>query len=51
MSSQYTFTGQYTFNIDSKNRINIPEALRKHFSSKDKKTFVNTRGVENCAWI
>lgn len=51
MSSQYTFTGQYTFNIDSKNRINIPAALRKQFSSKDKKTFVITRGVDNCAWI
>ena len=51
MSSQYTFTGQYTFNIDSKNRINIPAALRKQFSSKDKKTFVITRGVDSCAWI
>jgi MraZ protein len=51
MSSQYTFTGQYSFNIDSKNRINIPAPLRKQFSNKDKKTFVVTRGIDNCAWI
>ena len=51
MSSQYIFTGQYAFNIDSKNRINIPAPLRKQFSSKDKKTFVVTRGIDNCAWI
>ena len=51
MSSQYTFTGQYSFNIDSKNRINIPAPLRKQFSNKDKKTFVVTGGIDNCAWI
>ncbi len=51
MSSQYIFTGQYRFNIDSKNRVNIPAPLRKQFSSKDKKTFVVTRGIDNCAWI
>jgi MraZ protein len=51
MSSQYTFTGQYSFNIDSKNRINIPAPLRKQFSNKDKKTFVVTRGIDRCAWI
>jgi MraZ protein len=51
MSSQYTFTGQYSFNIDSKNRINIPAPLRKQFSKKDKKTFVVTRGIDSCTWI
>ena len=51
MSSQYTFTGQYSFSIDSKNRINIPAPLRKQFSNKDKKTFVVSRGIDSCAWI
>ena len=51
MCSQYTFTGQFTFSIDSKNRINIPAPLRKQFSTNDKKTFVVTIGVDQCAWI
>ena len=51
MSSQYTFTGQFTFSIDSKNRINIPAPLRKQFSKKDKKTLVVTRGIDHCTWI
>ena len=51
MSSQYTFTGQFTFSIDSKKRINIPAPLRKQFSAKDKKTFVVTRGIDQCTWI
>ena len=51
MSIQYTFTGQFTFSIDSKNRINIPDPLRKQFSTNDKKTFVVTIGVDQCAWI
>ena len=51
MSSQYTFTGQFTFSIDSKNRINIPAPLRKQFSKKDKKTLVVTSGIDQCTWI
>ena len=51
MSSQYTFTGEFTFSIDSKNRINIPAPLRKQFLNKDKKTFIVTRGIDQCAWI
>ena len=51
MSSQYTFTGEFSFSIDSKNRINIPSPLRKQFLKNDKKTFVITRGIDECAWI
>lgn len=51
MSSQYTFTGEFSFSIDSKNRINIPSSLRKQFLKNDKKTFVITRGIDECAWI
>ena len=51
MSSQYTFTGEFSFSIDSKNRINIPSSLRKQFSKNDNKTFIVTRGIDQCAWI
>ena len=51
MSSQYTFTGEFSFSIDSKKRINIPSSLRKQFLKNDNKTFVITRGIDECAWI
>ena len=51
MSSQYTFIGEYSFVIDSKNRINIPSAFRKQLKKSDNKTFVVTRGVDSCIWV
>lgn len=51
MRSQYTFTGQYDFVIDSKNRINIPSIFRKQIDESDKNRFVITRGIDSCIWI
>ena len=51
MRSQYTFTGQYDFAIDSKNRINIPATFRKQLHKSDKNKFVITRGIDHCIWI
>ena len=51
MRSQYTFTGQYDFVIDSKNRINIPSIFRTHLDKSDKNKFVITRGIDSCIWI
>jgi len=51
MRSQYTFTGQYDFVIDSKNRINIPSIFRKQLHKSDKNRFVITRGIDSCIWI
>ena len=51
MRSQYTFTGQYDFVIDSKNRINIPSIFRKQLHKSDKNKFVITRGIDSCIWI
>ncbi|MBT4111762.1 MAG: division/cell wall cluster transcriptional repressor MraZ [Candidatus Marinimicrobia bacterium] len=51
MRSQYTFTGQYDFVIDSKNRINIPSIFRKQLDESDKNRFVITRGIDSCIWI
>ena len=47
MRSQYTFTGQYDFVIDSKNRINIPSIFRKQLDKSDKNRFVITRGIDS----
>jgi MraZ protein len=51
MRSQYTFTGEYDFVIDSKKRINVPSIFRKQLSSSDKNTFVITRGIDSCIWV
>jgi len=51
MSSRYTFTGEYNFVIDSKKRINVPSAFRKQLKKSDNKTFVITRGVDDCVWV
>ena len=51
MRCQYTFTGQYDFAIDSKNRINIPATFRKQLQKSDKNKFVITRGIDHCIWI
>ena len=51
MRSQYTFTGQYDFVIDSKNRINIPSIFRKQLHKSDKNRFVITRGIDHCIWV
>ena len=51
MRSQYTFTGQYDFVIDSKNRINIPSIFRKQLNKSDKNTFVITKGIDHCIWV
>ncbi len=51
MRSQYTFTGQYDFVIDSKNRINIPSIFRKQIHKSDKNRFVITRGIDRCIWV
>jgi MraZ protein len=42
------FRGQFTYSIDSKNRIAIPAKLRKHIASEANDTFVMTRGLSNC---
>lgn len=51
MRSQYKFTGQYEFGIDSKNRINIPAIFRKQLHKSDMNEFVITRGIDHCIWI
>lgn len=51
MTNQYTFIGQYSYQIDSKNRINLPSDFRKQFKSSEKNTFVITQGLDQSLWI
>ena len=45
------FTGEYSYSIDSKNRVNIPSNFRNCLSSDNKKTFVITKGLDSCIWV
>ena len=51
MANHYTFIGQYSYQIDSKNRINLPSDFRKQFKSSEKNTFVITQGLDQSLWI
>jgi len=41
-----SFTGEYSNNLDQKNRISIPAKYRKALHASNKKTFVITRGFD-----
>ena len=41
-----SFTGEYSNNLDQKNRISIPAKYRKSLHASNNKTFVITRGFD-----
>ena len=43
-----SFTGEYYNTLDSKNRLSIPAKFRKALSPINNRTFVLTRGFDNC---
>jgi len=43
-----SFTGEYEYSLDQKNRLIIPVRFRKALSEANNKTFVLTRGLDNC---
>jgi len=49
--NQNTFTGEYSYSVDSKGRINIPAKYRQVLSADNEKTFIITRGQEACIWV
>ena len=49
--SKNTFTGEYSYNLDAKGRINIPSKFRQSLSKENENTFVTTRGMDKCIWI
>ncbi len=49
--NQNTFTGQYSYSVDSKGRINIPAKYRQVLSADNEKTFIITSGQDSCIWV
>ena len=43
-----SFTGEYNNSLDSKNRLNIPAKFRKALDPVNDRTFVLTRGFDQC---
>ena len=43
-----SFTGEYYNTLDSKNRLSIPAKFRKALNPINNRTFVLTRGFDNC---
>lgn len=48
MVSINTFTGEYTYTLDAKGRVNIPARFRTALSGDNEGTFVLTQGMDAC---
>jgi len=48
MITENTFTGEYCYTLDAKNRINIPSKFRSALSPENNSTFVISRGMDPC---
>ena len=46
-----TFTGEFSYSVDAKGRINIPAKFRKALSANNEGIFVITRGMDPCVWV
>ena len=47
-NNNLSFTGEYQYSLDKKNRLIIPAKFRKALDSVNDKTFVLTKGLDNC---
>ena len=46
-----TFTGEFSYTVEAKGRVNIPSKFRKVLSVDNEDTFVITRGMDPCVWV
>ncbi len=51
ITNQDTFTGEYSYTIDTKGRVNIPAKFRQSLAPENCNTFVITRGMDPCIWV
>nr|AIF20821.1 cell division protein (mraZ) [uncultured marine group II/III euryarchaeote KM3_94_C01] len=49
--NQDTFTGEYSYTIDAKGRVNIPAKFRQSLAPENDQTFVITQGMDLCIWV
>ena len=49
--NQNTFTGEYSYSLDTKGRVNIPAKFRGVLSAENEQSFVITRGMDPCVWV
>ena len=49
--NQDTFTGEYSYTIDDKGRVNIPAKFRQSLAPENDQTFVITQGMDPCIWV
>ena len=45
-----TFTGEFSYSLDNKGRLNIPAKFRNVLSKENQRSFVVTRGMDTCIW-
>ena len=49
--NQNTFTGEFSYSLDAKGRVNIPAKFRNGLSTDNEQSFVITRGMDPCVWV
>ncbi|MBC8345454.1 MAG: division/cell wall cluster transcriptional repressor MraZ [Candidatus Marinimicrobia bacterium] len=49
--NQNTFTGEYSYSLDAKGRVNIPAKFRNVLTAENDQSFVITRGMDPCVWV
>ena len=49
--NQDTFTGEFSYTIDAKGRVNIPAKFRQSLAPENDNTFVIARGMDPCIWV
>ena len=49
--SPNTFTGEYSYTVDPKSRVNIPAKFRQALSPENDNSFAITKGMDECIWV
>ena len=49
--NQNTFTGEFSYSLDAKGRVNIPAKFRNGLTKDNEQCFVITRGMDPCIWV